>query len=131
MDPHSGRGPARTQAPPSWSGTWWGSVWRGERSLAFVFWGLNVAVHVTVNTALAAVDAITAADAADPDAWRGPVDAVLAGVILLYVLWTIILIPVTWRTAGRYAGPKLWAVLARSWILAVPAVLIIGLFVPG
>ena len=116
---------------PSRTGTWWGAVWRGERSLAFVFWGLNIGVHMVVNAGLAAADALSVSTAANPDVYRGPVDAILAGAILLYVLWTIVLIPISWRTAGRYAGPKVWAMLARGWVLAVPAVMITGLAAPS
>ena len=113
------------------TGTWWGALWRGERSLAFVFWALNIGVHVVVNAVLAGADAISASTAADPDVYRGPVDAILAAAILLYVLWTLLLIPITWRTAGRHGGRKVWATLARCWAIVVPAVLVLALFAPG
>ena len=94
------------------------AVWRGELPLRFVFWVLNVAVHVFVNAVLAAVGWWGGHAFDEPDAFRGLLDLFVALVIVLYAVYTVIAWVGLWRSAGRYPGRRLWRRLARLAVIA-------------
>ena len=84
-------------------------VWRGEARLwvAFWIWGvggnmawLGLLVLVVGTTRLGTV----------PEPWAWPV-------YLASLAWFVFVSVAIWRSAGRYEGPRVWAVLARAGVL--------------
>ena len=97
------------------------ALWRGVLPLRFVFWVLNVAVHIFVNALLAGVEWSGGHAFDEPDAFRGLLDAFAALVIVLYAVYTVIAWVGLWRSAGRYPGRRLWRFLARLAVIATVA----------
>lgn len=95
------------------------ALWRGALPLRFVFWVLNVAVHVVVNAALAGVEWWGERSLDEP----GAIDLVVVVVIVLYAAYTVVAWVGLWRSAGRYPGRRLWRVLARLTVIGSVAVL--------
>ena len=91
------------------------ALWRGKLPLRFVFWVLNVAVHVLVNAVLAAVE-WWGGRAFDESRWV--LDLLVVLVILLYAVYTIVAWVGLWLSAGHYPGRRVWRVLARLTVLA-------------
>ena len=110
------------------------AMWRGELPLRFVFWVLNVAVHVFVNAVLAAVEWWGGHAFDEPDAFRGLLDFFVVLVIVLYAVYTVTAWVGLWRSAGRYRGRRLWRALARLTVIAgvasTGAVLLAEAFIP-
>jgi hypothetical protein len=108
---------APTPAIVASSGSYFARHWRGELSLPKSYWingiiiGLVCCVILSgalVGFAAAAVNAITTLPA---------LFFVLALLLnIAIVIWVIVGI---WRSAGRYVGPKFWAILARVTVVIV------------
>ena len=94
------------------------ALWRGEFPLRFVFWVLNVGVHVFVNAVLAGLEWWGERALDEPDAFRGAIDLFAVAIIVLYAVYTVVAWVGLWRSAGRYPGWRLWRSLARLTVIA-------------
>ena len=78
------------------------TVWRGEESLARTYWIYGVVVNGLI---IGVVGMLIVAQLESPP------------LALLYILFalasSVFIIVAVWRSAGRYTGPKVWAILAR------------------
>lgn len=88
-----------------------GQVWSGKAGLARTYWLFGVIAGI---------------------AWGFPLSLVTPGsplamaVVGLFVAYTVIVNVGIWRAASQYGGPKVWAVLAKAAVAALPALLIVG-----
>ena len=89
-------------------------LWNGRVELGRVFWEYAIVYGTIFNliTTLAAL----AAFAGD---WP---DAIALAIFFLPAPYNLLMIISVWRSAGRYAGPTIWAALARALIVAWAAV---------
>jgi hypothetical protein len=84
-------------------------LWRGEVGLARAFWEYAIAFG-----SLANLTTTGAAFAAYLAGWP----LVLAVVIFLLPLpYNVLTVVAVWRSADRYAGPPIWATLARAAVI--------------
>ena len=88
-----------------------GQVWSGQAGLARTYWLFGVIAGI---------------------AWGIPLSLVTPGsplamsVVGLFVAYTVIVNVGIWRAASQYEGPKVWAVLAKAAVAALPALLVVG-----
>lgn len=88
-----------------------GQVWSGKAGLARTYWLFGVIAGI---------------------AWGIPLSLVTPGsplamsVVGLFVAYFVIVYVGVWRAASQYEGPKVWAVLAKAAVAALPALLIVG-----
>ncbi len=109
MSDLAGATPQLTEPPtPVSRGTLW-RLWAGEVPLAQVFWSYTVVAGTTLNvvTSLLAL-ALLAMNT--PAVW-----AVCA--FLLPIPYNVLMVVAVWRSADGYAGPRIWADLARIGVL--------------
>jgi hypothetical protein len=93
------------------------NLWTGELSLARTFWEFTVIYGFVLNVAATGA-ALGMASAGQPD-W------LMIAVHLLPAPYMIFMLVAVWRSAERYAGPKLWAELARPVALLWALLLIL------
>jgi len=84
-------------------------VWRGDLPLWITYWLWGVAGNMSF-VALLALLYFGGTDAA----WR---IAALWAVYAASLGWFVLIFGGIWRAAGRYCGPRVWAVLARIGVL--------------
>jgi len=89
--------------------------WRGDLSLARSYW-LNGAVIFGLGVNVLAVVAITLTAFAFQDNHGVLLLAVLSEILLQVTVYAWALVGI-WRAAGRYRGPRVWAILARVFIV--------------
>jgi hypothetical protein len=79
-------------------------LWRGEVAMARVFWEYAIAFGTLANlvTTMLALGTLMSGY---------PVLAV--AVFLLPLPYNVLIVVSVWRSAARYAGPPIWATLAR------------------
>ncbi len=112
--------PVEPAAPPT--GSYVKRLWMGEVPLATTYWGWGVGLNILL-AILIVVLAILA--------------RVVRGVALfmpLYVAYyyfkiayTVFIMIAIWRSAGRYTGPRTWAVLARVAVILGAVGSVVGL----
>jgi hypothetical protein len=84
-------------------------LWAGEVPLAQAFWSWTVVVGTALNAASSLLAmALLAMDA--------PAMAAV-GVFGLPIPYNVLMVVAVWRSAESYAGPRLWADLARIGVL--------------
>jgi hypothetical protein len=100
-----------TEAPvaAASSGSYVARHWRGELSLPKSYWVNGVVIGIACRIVFSGLLTGIAAAAASMPAFA-LLFAVVVLVNIAIVAWMIVGI---WRSAGRYAGPKYWAILAR------------------
>jgi hypothetical protein len=91
-------------------------VLRGEIRLPFAFWVLGVAANLLF------VTLITIASDPNPD------DPTVQAADLVYLIYFIFSLVVTWRSASRYAGDPIWADLTKVIVGLVSVTFVIMLF---
>ena len=97
-------------------------LWRGEYPLWKTFWLFSVLVNFCLVMFFAYFDYLTVAmplwfarmarsiiDVIGVSAWVG-FFVVLAGLVFIY---SFVVLVGLWRSASKYTGPKVWAVLAK------------------
>ncbi len=85
--------------------------WRGELPLARSYWINGVLIFgVASNFVVAAAAAATVAAFRRQPEIGVPIILVLLILQLAIYVWALV---GTWRSAGRYCGPRVWAILAR------------------
>jgi hypothetical protein len=84
-------------------------LWSGEVPLARAFWEYAILAGSLLNllTSLLAMAVLTIGDAG----------LVALGIYLLPIPYNILMVVAVWRSADGYAGPRLWADLARVAVL--------------
>ena len=88
-----------------------GQIWTGRAGLARTYWLYGVAASFVWGIALSMVTP------------GSPV--AMAAVSALLAYFVIVNVGI-WRSAGQYEGPKVWAVLAKMAVAAIPALIIVG-----
>ena len=84
-------------------------LWRGEVPLATVFWDYAI-IYGTILNLISTVGAFAILAAKLP--------ALLALAIhLLPTPYNLVAVVGVWRSAGRYQGPPVWALLARILVI--------------
>jgi hypothetical protein len=103
------RGCGRSQRPPASMKDHVIRLWRGEVGLARVFWDYAIIYGSLANliTTAAAFAALTA----DLPVWLA------VAIFFLPLPYNVLIVVAVWRSAGRYAGPPMWATLARIAII--------------
>lgn len=86
-------------------------IWRGDAGLARTYWLFGILAGFAWAIPMATVT-------------PGSIAAVV--VVLLYLAYYVMVNVGVWRAAGKYSGPKVWAVLARLAVAAIPALMVIG-----
>lgn len=88
-----------------------GQIWTGRAGLARTYWLYGVAASFVWGIALSMVT-------------PGRLVA-MAAVAALLAYFVIVNVGI-WRSASQYDGPKVWAVLAKMAVAAIPALIIVG-----
>lgn len=92
-------------------------LWRGDLPLTEAFWFFAVGYGLLLNLATSMLFmAVLVNDGSL---------AVLVASFLLPIPYNVLMVVAVWRSAGRYAGPKQWAELARVvcviWMIVLTA----------
>ncbi|MEE4384619.1 MAG: hypothetical protein V2J02_21700 [Pseudomonadales bacterium] len=82
-------------------------AWAGRLPLWLTYWVLGVGGNLSLFALLLLLVAGPGLGAA----------GLLWGVYLLSLLWFVFVFGAIWHAAGRYAGPRYWALLARFGVL--------------
>ena len=85
-------------------------LWHGNFPLRRAFWEFAVGYGTVLN--LVTTIAAFAAFASDLPDWAG------LALFFLPAPYNLLMIVTVWRSASRYAGPAIWATLARALIVA-------------
>lgn len=88
-----------------------GRIWTGQAGLARTYWLYGVAASFVWGIALSMVTP------------GSPV--AMAAVAALLAYFVIVNVGI-WRSASQYDGPKVWAVLAKMAVAALPVLFIVG-----
>lgn len=88
-----------------------GQVWTGRAGLARTYWLYGIVASFAWGIALSAVT-------------PGSIPAMLA--VTLFLVYSVIVNVGIWRSASLYDGPKMWAILAKIAVAAIPVLLIAG-----
>lgn len=88
-----------------------GQVWTGRAGLARTYWLYGIVASFAWGIALSAVT-------------PGSIPAMLA--VTLFLVYSVIVNVGIWRSASLYDGPKVWAILAKIAVAAIPVLLIVG-----
>lgn len=84
-------------------------VWRGEERLWLTYWVWGVGGNLAWLGLLTLVVATTRLGTV-AEGWAWPV-------YLASLAWFVFVFGAIWRSAGRYPGPRVWAVLARAGVV--------------
>lgn len=87
-------------------------IWSGQAGLAKTYWLYGMAASFVWGIALSMVT-------------PGSLAAQIT--VGLLVVYSVIVNVGIWRSASRYEGPKVWAVLAKMAVAAIPALFIVGM----
>jgi len=95
-----------------------GDLWRGDVPLVQTYWLYGVLVGIAFAVVFFGIEYLTTGLAEG----FGPI--FILGMMLLYFLYTAFINVAIWRSAGKYKGPKRWAILAKimviiSWIALI------------
>jgi hypothetical protein len=108
------RGCGRSQRPPASMKNHVIRLWRGEVGLARVFWDYAIIYGSLAN--LITTGGAFAALTADLPAWLA------VAIFFLPLPYNVLIVVAVWRSAGRYAGPPMWARLARIAVIVWAAI---------
>ena len=101
---------ATSEKLPEQSGSYFVRHWRGELPLRTSWWRSGVLIGFGVNMAAGIAMIVTAAVFSQ----AVPVVVLVSlGEIVLLLVWYVWALVGTWRSAGRYQGPRIWKIWAR------------------
>lgn len=86
-------------------------VWRGDAGLARTYWLFGVIGSFVWGLLLGGVK-------------PGSILAIVA--VVLFLVYIVMVNVGTWRAASRYDGPKVWAILAKMAVAAIPVLMVVG-----
>ena len=86
-------------------------LWRGDVPLVKAYWLYGVVVGICVAIIFVYIDYMSTGMSTG----FGPV--FLLALMLSYFLYTSFINVAIWRSAGKYRGPKRWAILARIMVV--------------
>ena len=89
-----------------------GQVWTGRAGLARTYWLYGIVASFAWGIALSAVT---------------PGSLAAKFVVGLLLCYYVIVNVGIWRSASQYDGPKVWAVLAKIAVAALPVLFIVGI----
>ena len=95
-----------------------GDLWRGDIPLVKTYWLFGVVVGIAFAMVFFGIEYLTTGLSEG----FGPI--FILGLMLLYFLYTAFINVSIWRSAGKYTGPKRWAILARVMVIVSWAALI-------
>jgi len=95
-----------------------GDLWRGDVPLVLTYWMYGFVVGVAFAMAFFAIDYLVTGLAEG----FGPM--FILGLMLVYFVYTAFINVAIWRSASKYRGRKLWAILAKIMVLVSWAALI-------
>ena len=88
-----------------------GKVWRGEAGLSKTYWLLGVLGCFLWSLPIGMVS---------------PGSVTAMAVVGMFFAYALLVNVGTWRAASLYEGPRLWAILAKVAVAALPALLVVG-----
>ena len=96
---------------PSQSNSYIARHWRGEMTLPRSYWINGVLIFgFGINLFVAAISFAAAVALANSGAVVVLIVAASLALNIVGYIWALV---GTWRSAGRYTGPKVWSILAR------------------
>ncbi len=96
---------------PSQSNSYLARHWRGEMTLPRSYWINGVLIFgFGINLLVAAISFAAAVALANSGAVVVLIVAASLALNIVGYIWALV---GTWRSAGRYTGPKVWSILAR------------------
>ena len=95
-----------------------GDLWRGDIPLVKTYWLFGVVVGICFAMVFFWVNYLSTGLAEG----FGPV--FILGLMLLYFVYTAFINVAIWRSAGKYQGPRRWAILAKIMVMISWAALI-------
>tara|TARA_B100000029_G_scaffold438737_1_gene454902 strand:- start:4090 stop:4413 length:324 start_codon:yes stop_codon:yes gene_type:complete len=87
--------------------------WDGELSLPQSYWVVGVLISIPVGALIGVFTAMI----------NAPMNTMYA----FFIPWYVYIIVGIWRSAGRYKGPKFWAILAKILMILSAIRLVVGL----
>lgn len=86
-------------------------VWRGEEGLARTYWGWSFLGGILWGVAINLLP---------------PGNPLGIPVLLAFLVYIVIVSVGIWRAATKYQGPRVWAVLAKVAVAALPIMFVVG-----
>lgn len=86
-------------------------LWRGDVPLVMTWWVFGVVVGICFTIAYAFIEY----QMSGLSEGLGPV--FIIGFLLTYFAYVVFINVAVWRSAGKYRGPKHWAILAKVMVL--------------
>ncbi len=100
---------------------WFKSVWRGEKTLARVFWVYGILYGAGLKIAMGGI-ILALVSLSDSNDLIGIVSIPIAIIYFIYVIWILVSI---WRSAFN-TKYKFWGYVARLYVIIMPLIFIIS-----